>query len=697
MARGIFLPPARTAPARGLAERAKTFFVERWSGRVLLGALALRIACALLPFLPHLVAVLADFVLLGFAVFFAFRLARAALRRLLWRIRTKLLVSYLFIALVPVVLLGLFFLIASFLFVGLVASQLVTAELTRVGQVVKAAAQAAATDLPPTDAAAGAAFASRLKAARGLPPNLAYAFARRGHVVAVSGDVPQTLPAWLKDDEFAGVVRPAKDRNVLRVVWRQGADYAIFDVPMDAALFADLEKQTGLHVFSWQEVRKDLSRHRRHGRKRDADAEDEEEEPDFVFGIDGDEQPEAGAASPAPGSTNPAPRAGLAFVALAERFDWQTGKKEIEPLTFQFQPLELFRRLSPGLIPWEREEKRRMVDVLFYALGALGVVFLVVYAVALLLGVLLARSVTASVHALSVGTNRVRQGDFSHPVNVRSRDQLGELGESFNLMAQGIQDLLREQAEKERLEEELRIARQIQMSLLPAQGAVSLPGLRIAALCLPAAEVGGDYYDLLPLSPTRMGVLVADVSGKGTSAALYMAELKGLVLSLSRIYDSPRRLLAEANRILSANMDARSFITMTYAVVDTAARTMCYARAGHNPIIHLDADTGRTRVLTPPGLGLGIDRGDRFEEILEEAEVSLAEGDLFLFFTDGLSEAMNPEAELFGEGRLRKVIEESEGLESDAIKERILEEIRRFVAGAAQHDDMTLVVLKVVR
>ena len=110
-------------------------------------------------------------------------------------------------------------------------------------------------------------------------------------------------------------------------------------------------------------------------------------------------------------------------------------------------------------------------------------------------------------------------------------------------MSRGIQQLMREQAEKERLEEELRIARQIQMSLLPGEGLVSVPGVRIAALCLPAAEVGGDYYDLLPLGPTRMGVLVADVSGKGTSAALYMAELKGLVLSLSRIYESPKQLL----------------------------------------------------------------------------------------------------------------------------------------------------------
>jgi len=189
---------------------------------------------------------------------------------------------------------------------------------------------------------------------------------------------------------------------------------------------------------------------------------------------------------------------------------------------------------------------------------------------------------------------------------------------------------------------------------------------------------------------------VADVSGKGTSAALYMAELKGLVLSLSRICDSPARLLSEANRILSANMDARSFVTMTYAVVDTAARRMRYARAGHNPLIHLEARTGRTHVLAPAGLGLGLDSGARFDKILEERELPLEPGDFFLFFTDGLSEAMNPTAELFGEGRLRRILEDAGGLGSDELKERILEEVRGFVAGAAQHDDMTLVVLKVV-
>jgi serine phosphatase RsbU (regulator of sigma subunit) len=230
--------------------------------------------------------------------------------------------------------------------------------------------------------------------------------------------------------------------------------------------------------------------------------------------------------------------------------------------------------------------------------------------------------------------------------------------------------------------------------MLPA-GCPPQGWLDICSLSWPATEVGGDYYDLLPLSPTRMGVLVADVSGKGTSAALYMAELKGLVLSLSRIYASPAKLLAEANRILAANVDSRTFVTMTYAVVDVEARTLRYARAGHNPMIHLEKRTGRTHVLTPPGIGLGLDKGERFERILQEAEVKVESGDVFLFFTDGLSEAMNARAELFGEARLRDIIERSESLSSEEIKERILEEIRVFVGGEAQHDDMTLVLLKV--
>jgi serine phosphatase RsbU (regulator of sigma subunit) len=580
------------------------------------------------------------------------------LRRVLWRIRTKLILSYLFIALVPAVLLTLFFLIASILLVNLVAAHLVTAEIDGIGQTLQAQARASLAGLPATDAAP--ALRERLRLVTSRHPGLAFSFLERGRVVASAGGAPEGLPAWWKEAGFVGLVEAEKGER-LRTAWREGERTLFLEVPVDAALFADLERRMGIHLLTsgGRISRTDTSKGI-HIEVRD--------EKSLPFSLE-------------------ERRSGFAFVATPERVDWKTGERELDALTFQFQPWELVRRLQPGSL--------NMADMLVVALTAVGGVFLVMYAVALFLGLFLARSITGSVHALSVGTKRLREGDFGQTIAVSSRDQLGELAESFNLMSRGIRDLMREQGEKERLEEELRIARQIQMSLLPAQGAFTLPGLRVAALCLPAAEVGGDYYDLLPLSDTRMGVLVADVSGKGTSAALYMAELKGLVLSLSRIYDSPARLLAEANRILSANMDARSFITMTYAVVDTARRTMRHARAGHNPILHFEAATGKTHVLTPPGLGLGIDRGPRFEQVLEEVEVPLASGDLFLFFTDGLSEAMNTRSELFGEGRLRAILEQSSTFSGEELKDRILAEIRAFVGEAAQHDDMTLVLLKV--
>src|SRR5436190_13511961 len=235
-----------------------------------------------------------------------------------------------------------------------------------------------------------------------------------------------------------------------------------------------------------------------------------------------------------------------------------------------------------------RHVGRRVWQGLLLALFAIGALFLIIEFFALVAGLALAKSITGSVHELFTGTERVRQGDFTHKIAVQTDDQLGELSVSFNSMTASIEDLLRQAAEKKRLEEELRIAREIQMSLLP-QGPLVMPGLSVTALCVPAREVGGDYYDFLPLGDQRVGILIADVSGKGTSAALYMAELKGLMLSLSQIHQSPRELLIEVNRIISENLDSRSFITMTYAVIDLGAGMMTFARAGHTPMIYLPA------------------------------------------------------------------------------------------------------------
>src|ERR1700681_1286285 len=281
----------------------------------------------------------------------------------------------------------------------------------------------------------------------------------------------------------------------------------------------------------------------------------------------------------------------------------------------------------------------------------------------------------------------------------RSRSSM--LAQSFHSMTASIEDLLRQGAEKKRLEEELRIAHEIQMSLLP-QGPLVMPGLSVTALCVPAREVGGDYYDFLPLDDHRVGVLIADVSGKGTSAALYMAELKGLMLSLSRIHSSPRELLIAANRIIAPHLDARSFITMTYALVDLETETMTYARAGHTPLIYLpgrpaDAHGPRVQILAPDGLvlGLKLDDGGMFERLLEEKSIPLRPGDLYLFFTDGITEAMNAGDDCFGESRLGDLIQAHAHLPPDQLRERVLQEIASIVGDAPQHDDMTMILLKI--
>jgi serine phosphatase RsbU (regulator of sigma subunit) len=180
-----------------------------------------------------------------------------------------------------------------------------------------------------------------------------------------------------------------------------------------------------------------------------------------------------------------------------------------------------------------------------------------------------------------------------------------------------------------------------------------------------------------------------------------MAELKGLVLSLSRIHSSPRDLLISANRIIARHLDARSFITMTYAVLDLGARTMTYARAGHTPLIYVPARNGAAaplaKILAPDGLvlGLKIDDGETFERILEEETIQLQSGDLYLFFTDGISEAMNAGDDCFGEARLAHLLEQYGDLPADQLRERVLSEIAAFVGGAPQHDDMTMLLLKV--
>jgi serine phosphatase RsbU (regulator of sigma subunit) len=338
-------------------------------------------------------------------------------------------------------------------------------------------------------------------------------------------------------------------------------------------------------------------------------------------------------------------------------------------------------------------------QVILIGLAVLAGLFFLIQLVAYVMGFALARSITGAVHALFEGTEQVRQGDFSHKISVPSRDQLGELAASFNTMTTSIEDLLRQKAQKDRLEQELEIARGIQMSLLP-QAPLEGGGVLFSGYCEPARAVGGDYYDFWPIDDHRFGMLIADVAGKGTSAALYMAELKGIVLSLSQSHSSPRRLLIDANRIISRHLDSRSFITMTYGVVDVHASTLTYARAGHCPLIHLPGPNALSRepvILTPDGmvLGMDIEDGRLFERLLEEATLSLGLGDVFVLYTDGVTEAMNPEGEFFGEDRLSALAQRYASGSFADLRKEVLSALTLFAAPSEQQDDITMLVLQV--
>ena len=312
----------------------------------------------------------------------------------------------------------------------------------------------------------------------------------------------------------------------------------------------------------------------------------------------------------------------------------------------------------------------------------------------------LARSITGAVHELFEGTEQVRQGDFTHKIPIRTRDQLGELAESFNSMTASIEDLLQQKAEKERLEQELRIAREIQMSLLP-QGPLRMPGLALTGHCEPAREVGGDYYDFLPIDEHRFGMLIADVAGKGTSAALYMAELKGMMLSLSQLAPLAAALLIDANRIISRHLD-HAQLHHDDLRRGRRAGADAHLRArrplpAHLPAGPACAPSRQVQMLAPDGLvlGLKIDDGETFARLLEEVTVPLGPGDLFVLYTDGFTEAMNPAGDFFGEERLG-ALHPATG--APAVRRAARADPARggrFVGGAAQQDDMTMLLLKV--
>jgi len=246
---------------------------------------------------------------------------------------------------------------------------------------------------------------------------------------------------------------------------------------------------------------------------------------------------------------------------------------------------------------------------------------------------------------------------------------------------------------QERMEKELQIAREVQLRLLP-QNTPQFDHAEIETLAIAAYEVGGDYYDFFGNSGSKIGLVIGDVSGKGTSAAFYMAETKGIIQSLARNYDSPRDILIHANKLLYSSMEKKSFISLLTAIIDMKKMTICFARAGHCPLIHYKADEGKTRMFQSEGIAVGLDSGDIFDRALEEKSIKLKTNDILVLFTDGLSEARNNRDEEFGEERLCEIVRLNATLPLKELKDKVIDEILKFSEGQSLHDDLTLVMIK---
>jgi len=252
--------------------------------------------------------------------------------------------------------------------------------------------------------------------------------------------------------------------------------------------------------------------------------------------------------------------------------------------------------------------------------------------------------------------------------------------------------LLDELTEQERLKQELKIAGQVQHSLLPRQHP-KITGLDIQGLCLPATEIGGDYFDYFNIDETHLGITIADVTGKGTSAAFYMAVVKGLMISLTRIHTSPKMLLRELNRRLYDIMDRHIFITMIYAVIDLNKRSLTFSRAGHNGLLVKDRKTCSVHSHIPEGIGLGLERGELFDQTIHEETITLSTFNTLLFYTDGIIEAVNSNGEEFGEERLIQLINSINFKNAGEINQSVIQAVESHAGQVLQHDDMTLVAI----
>ena len=400
----------------------------------------------------------------------------------------------------------------------------------------------------------------------------------------------------------------------------------------------------------------------------------------------------------------------VSFLAPLDTVDWSTGKPADNVYAYvTSRPTLLYRRLFAS-----------SVDIGVYVrdlLIAVAIAFGLLELLAFLAAVRLNQTITRSVHALYEATLAIDGGNLEHRIQVKRRDQLGALARSFNAMAASLERLLVEQREKERLQNELAIAQEVQANLFP-RGRVALPMLELHGVCLPARTVSGDYYDFLLFGETGLGIALGDISGKGISAALLMATLHSAVrayrfageelvvagtaalvnprtrhsgeqeIECSELFEEPAKILALLNRHLYRSTQPEKYATLFLSHYDGITQRLVYSNGGHLPPLLLRANDTVTR----------LDRGGCVVGLLDELSwdqgtVHLGPGDILIAYSDGVTEPENEFGE-FGEERLLEVVRQHRHLSLEAISDRVIQTLRSWIGVQEQPDDVTLVLAR---
>jgi sigma-B regulation protein RsbU (phosphoserine phosphatase) len=659
-------------------------------------------------------------------VFLAFRWVR---NRVLWRLRNRLMVTYVFIGVVPVLLILLMAGIAIFLFAGQFATYLATADLQAEARSLAAANSAVANEL-----------AQKMRlVSRGAAPELlgvaqlgeAFSDAevnawQRGRPILLQQEKKEPSfaePAWLEKQRtegetqklrFQGIVADEGGLYLRAAVVLPGEAHltVVSSVPLNAARLARLGDSVGqITIYGDSNVEisntggvRVTQRSSRPQAARDGAALQAEETSTAVRTVSG------GTVPPTGGRFDYDVR----FGAPVTLMDWKTGKPVNVLMGVGTTTSALYQRLFLRIGTW--------ANTWFNILAGVAIFFAVIELVALLIGIGLTRTVTRSVHKLYEATQRVNRGDFRHRITVKSNDQLATLEKSFNSMVENLELLIAEQKEKERLQSELAIAQEVQAQLFPRE-IKQLETFELHGVCRPARIVSGDYYDFIPLGRDQLGIAVGDISGKGISAALLMATLHSAVRAFefgrmphvagqlvsaasvvrpagtTKLQDiawraasdghvSTAEVMSLLNHHLYASTPLEKYATLFLGTFDSPTRQMTYTNAGHLPPLIIAGD-GSVRRLDEGGLVIGL-----FDDLsFEERTIQLHPGDIFVAYSDGITEPENEFGE-FGEQRLLELVRDYRNLPLARITDHVIEAVQAWIGGAEQPDDVTLVLAR---